>query len=659
MRCWLRQSKEFVKDVKSFVKLFTSQNVKCKMEFGKSKAKNFPFYFCIMKRSLFPILTVAILLGLLCLLAGLQYRWLGQISDGERTRLQNRLQTDTERFAEDFNREIQNVYYGFHADAEQMRDINSSDFAQQFDLWKKRTNYPNLIKEIYFVQTENNSPTRQFNFQKRVFEEIAENPEFEDVRRMAQTNEELAKFNESTSALILPIYEASKTFDRVMLRTEMKIPPVETPKKAGVIIIHLDENTIKNQILPDLATKYFSDSESSNYRLAVTNQDHTKTIFQTLNENLSASDASAKLLNLSNNNFSFLINRQTAPNPAKPKTSKKFVLERTTEFKEIKDDSADEINSNGNKEAKSVQVRVLNNEKPQIAVFNRQTDSEPDGYWTLNVQHSSGSLEQFITNTRRKNLAVSFGILSLLAISSGLIFVSAQRAKRFAQKQVDFVSAVSHEFRTPLAVIYSAGENLTDGVISSEEQIARYGNLIKREGKKLSQMVEQILEFAGARSGRKKYDWREIYVKNTIENAIKECQPLIDEKDYQVETEISENLPPITADSNSLNQAIQNLIINSIKYGNGNRWMKVSAANGSGDVKITVEDKGIGIAKREIGQIFQPFYRSKSVVEAQIHGNGLGLSLVKQTVEAHNGRISVESEIGKGSRFTIYLPVKS
>ena len=303
---------------------------------------------------------------------------------------------------------------------------------------------------------------------------------------------------------------------------------------------------------------------------------------------------------------------------------------------------------------KNSSLKVFLNEREK-----KEKEIKNNGLWVLKVRHADGSLEQFISNTRRKNLAISFGILSLLAVSVVLIFLSAQRAKRFAQKQIDFVSAVSHEFRTPLAVIYSAGENLTDGVVSSEMQVAKYGDLIKREGKKMSQMVEQILEFAGARSGRKKYDLREIDVGDLIADAVKECQPLIDEKGFAVEKDVAENLPNITADANALGQAIQNLIVNSIKYSNGNRWVKVSAKNGDGDIKITVEDKGIGISKKEISQIFQPFYRSKSVVDAQIHGNGLGLSLIKQTVEAHGGKISVESEIGKGSRFTVHLPLNS
>lgn len=279
-----------------------------------------------------------------------------------------------------------------------------------------------------------------------------------------------------------------------------------------------------------------------------------------------------------------------------------------------------------------------------------------DGVWTLNVQHTAGSLEQFIANTRRKNLGVSFGILSLLAVSVVLIFLSAQRATRFAQKQVDFVSAVSHEFRTPLAVIRSAGENLSDGVVRDENQVSKYGALIKREGVKLSAMVEQILEFAGASLGKRKYDLRETEIEKIIENALAECEPLIKEKGFTVEKEIAGNLPPFAADEKALSQTIQNLVVNSVKYSNGNSWLKISATNGGGRIKIVVEDKGIGIAPKDLKHIFEPFYRSKTVVDEQIHGSGLGLSLVKQTVAAHGGRIAVESEIGKGSRFTIELP---
>jgi signal transduction histidine kinase len=237
------------------------------------------------------------------------------------------------------------------------------------------------------------------------------------------------------------------------------------------------------------------------------------------------------------------------------------------------------------------------------------------------------------------------------------VILSAQRAKKLAQRQLDFVSSVSHEFRTPLAVIYSAGENLVDGVVEKPGQISEYGTLIKREGKKLSAMVEQILEFAGARSGKRKYDLRKTDVARVMSDALSECQPLITESGFIVEKNMPAGLPEINADGAALSHAFQNLISNAIKYSGDDKRLRITGENGGGAIKLSFQDHGRGIPASERSQIFEPFYRGKEVVAAQIHGNGLGLSLVRQIVEAHKGKIEVESRPGVGSTFTIKLPV--
>jgi signal transduction histidine kinase len=145
-------------------------------------------------------------------------------------------------------------------------------------------------------------------------------------------------------------------------------------------------------------------------------------------------------------------------------------------------------------------------------------------------------------------------------------------------------------------------------------------------------------------------------VDEIVRSAIDECQPLLDAEGMSVVKYISDSLPPIHADGRALSQAIQNLIVNSVKYSSGEKWLHVRAENGDATIKISVEDRGIGISKTDLRQIFEPFYRSREVVDAQIHGNGLGLSLVKQIAEAHGGRVFASSEIGKGSVFTIELP---
>jgi signal transduction histidine kinase len=603
-----------------------------------------------MKRFWFPISIVAVLLILLGALAGLQYRWLGKISDDERERMQKRLEIDAQRFAEDFNREIQNAYFNFQLDATVWREKNWGEFNLRYEFWREKTVYQNLVRDFYFIETDTQTVSR-FNRESRVFElaQWTENLNRLKPKLFGEANSRLIA--EEIPALLLPIHDAEKGVRKISIPLSrnnkdnpgtMPTMPFEIPQQRGVLVIELDASVIKNQILPELVNRYFHGDAGNSYKLAVTGEDN-QSIFQT--GNLTGADANVKIFNLSPENLIFFANRNLFPKaPGETKQSVVFSRVETRTRQAVAPNKTNQI-----------ELQVLKNEKPQVRIFNGE-NLPNEGVWQLKAQHSAGSIEQFVLNERCKNLAVSFGILLLLAVSVCLIFVSAWRAKLLAQRQMDFVSAVSHEFRTPLAVIRSAGENLTDGVVQNADQIAQYGALIKREGVKLSAMVEQILEFAGARSGKRRYDLRrETEVEKIIENALAECEPLIKEKAFTVEKEIAENLPTVTADEKALTQAIQNLIVNSVKYSNGNSRLKISATNGGGQIKICVEDRGIGIAAKDLKHIFEPFYRSKVVVDEQIHGSGLGLSLVRQTVAAHGGKINVESEIGKGSRFTIEL----
>jgi signal transduction histidine kinase len=311
---------------------------------------------------------------------------------------------------------------------------------------------------------------------------------------------------------------------------------------------------------------------------------------------------------------------------------------------------------NGKTGTFQLELKQADGQNPPRRTVMAGTSRAGNAPWTLSVQHAAGSIDAFVTGERNKSFAVGLGIYVLLVGGILAIVLSAMRAKRFAQRQVDFVSSVSHEFRTPLAVIYSAGENLADGVAKEDAQVSLYGELIKGEGKKLSGMVEQILEFAGANSGERKYNLTPTDVTKVVNDAVEECRPLIESGGFEIETELQNVLPDVFADGTALSSAVQNLIANSVKYSNRSKWIRISAVNGDGLVKISVEDRGIGIRSDDLRRVFDPFYRAKEVVDAQISGNGLGLNLVKRITEAHGGRVTVESKPGSGSKFTIELP---
>ena len=607
-----------------------------------------------MKRSWFSIIVVAGVVGLLIVLAGLQYRWQQQIGDADREKMQKRVEMDAGRFAEDFNKEIQGAYFNFHMDAESWQNSDWAAFNERYDYWKSKTAYPALIKELFFIQDQPDAKPMRYETESRRFAPAEADEKLNGLIARISNEKTHKIVYDDAYALVLPVHKIDRPIQRFVIakRTDEPPPVVTMPEKFGSLIVILDETTIKDQIFPDLFRKYFPEGE---FRVSVTDASGQQIFLS--DGVLTANDATAPLLDLSTDNFIFFANRDMMPSAAGVAGVRKnsVVLNHSIESQTFSQTGTKEAGNGTFKIELQKGEAAHRGEKAKLRTSVIRGANSIADVWKLNVQHRNGSVANFIATTRQTNLAIGFGLLSLLAASVLAIFLSAQRARVNAQRQVDFVSSVSHEFRTPLAVIYSAGENLADGVTKEGSQISRYGNLIKAEGKKLSAMVEQILEFAGANSARTKVNFGRVDVKEIIEDALAECEPLIKEKGFSVETDIAENLS-VRGDRDALSRSIQNLIANSIKYSNGEKWLKVSASNGNITTKIIVEDKGFGITKADLRRIFQPFYRSKSVVDAQIHGNGLGLSIVKQIVGEHGGRVTAESEIGKGSKFTIELP---
>ncbi len=278
--------------------------------------------------------------------------------------------------------------------------------------------------------------------------------------------------------------------------------------------------------------------------------------------------------------------------------------------------------------------------------------------------HREGSLVAAVARSRYRNLAISFGILLLLAVSMALVLVFARRAQRLAKLQIDFVAGVSHELRTPLTVICAAGDNLADGIVNDSGGSARkYGELIRGEARKLTAMIEQILQFASVRSGRRQYNLSDTDLNSIVRKTLNQAKPAIEAAGFTVDTRFDLELPAVQVDPTALSHVIQNLIQNALKYSGESRWMmirteKARAKHGT-EVRLSVEDKGMGIDHEDLDHIFEPFYRGSAASAAQIHGTGLGLFMVREAVVSMGGTLSVKSTRGKGSVFIIHLPGRS
>jgi signal transduction histidine kinase len=274
-----------------------------------------------------------------------------------------------------------------------------------------------------------------------------------------------------------------------------------------------------------------------------------------------------------------------------------------------------------------------------------------------------------VNQARRRNLVISFSILSVLAFGVGIIVANARRAEKLAAQQMDFVATVSHELRTPLAVIRAAAQNLSAGVVEDPGRAKRYGELIESEGRRLTDMVEEVLEFAGLSGQRRPLALKPVDVVSLVRDVVGASSVLISaahaEVDVKVGSDINDDVPLVNGDEDALRRAITNLLANALKHGRDGHWVGISITRhqaegrpgGSDEVHVAVSDRGRGIDAEDLGRVFEPFYRGRHAVDQQIQGYGLGLSLVQRIAEAHGGRVSVVSQPGQGAIFTLQLPV--
>jgi len=252
-----------------------------------------------------------------------------------------------------------------------------------------------------------------------------------------------------------------------------------------------------------------------------------------------------------------------------------------------------------------------------------------------------------------------FAIVSVWAIQRSRM----QSAIQLAKLQMEFVASVSHELRTPLTVISSAADNIADGLVEGKEEIKNYGSAIRSQSQQMTELVNEILLFAATKDRKNAYVLRPLKVPDLLDAVLVRTSELVKRAGFTLDVQIDAELPCIVGDMSALSQCLQNLLINAIKYSGSSRWIGVRAFVSDSEVHtgkrvcIAVQDRGIGIQRSELPHIFEPFYRSAAVTAEQIHGTGLGLSLSKTLAEAMGGELSVVSELGVGSIFTLHVQI--
>jgi signal transduction histidine kinase len=280
------------------------------------------------------------------------------------------------------------------------------------------------------------------------------------------------------------------------------------------------------------------------------------------------------------------------------------------------------------------------------------------GEWVIEAKHRSGSLEKAISfRTARESLLAFLFLAATYALVTGLI-LSSRRANALAEREREFIASVSHELKTPIAVVLSAAENMEKGIIA-QERVAPYGTMLAREGRRLRDSVESIMLISGLQSAQRIRRNETFALPDAVQSAIAKLDDMAAAKSVRIKLEI-ERTSVVKASRAMVETAISSLLSNAVRYGpeGGEVLVRLRAAGGRGRrrAEVWVEDRGPGLTAAERRKVFEAFWRGSAAEASRQAGTGLGLHLARRIARIHSGDVAYKPRPGGGACFILSLP---
>jgi signal transduction histidine kinase len=290
---------------------------------------------------------------------------------------------------------------------------------------------------------------------------------------------------------------------------------------------------------------------------------------------------------------------------------------------------------------------------------NREMDSPSFRGLKLAMRYRDLSIDQRLRRWQHWTWMLIGFIDIMLGVGLLLVYSNVRRELHLSRLKSDFVANVSHELKTPLALIRLFAETLELGRVPSEDKARQYYRVINKESQRLTQLINNILDFSRIEAGRKEYRFAPTDVGRVVSEVIEAYRFQIEQQGFTLEVNVADDLPEVSADKEALGQALLNLVNNAIKYSRDEKYLRLDVRREGEDVLLSVTDRGIGVAKGEQKKIFEKFYRAENSLVHETKGSGLGLALVQHIMQAHGGSVEVDSAPSKGSTFMLVLPIKN
>jgi signal transduction histidine kinase len=538
-------------------------------------------------------------IAVVLVLAALQLRSISRLRDADEAQLRKVAQDGADGVSWDFNHELARAYDWFSTDTATLHGDVWDQFTFEHETWQEKAPQPRLFRAWYLVTDDGADGLRLRRYDAAAKRFVAAAWPAE----LAGLHASMSAENQVRLATTTPLDFHAGLEPEVADPPAMLVPVCFGPEATGGFtaglgrpaygyeIALLDMDFVQHTLLPFLVVDNLGENKQLHYDVEIVRQHAPATTVVALGAHHERADVEAPLFRIG--------------------------------FAHLDDLFAD-----------------------------NDEDGFDHGLWRLRATYEHGGIAAYVASKRRSDVALTAAVVVLLLASLALVLQAARRARRLASQQLTFVAGITHELRTPLAVIRSAAENLADGVIREPERVQRYGQLLAGEGRRLSHMVEQAIDFAALEAGARQAP-EELYDVAAL------VAELCDDRHADVVTRIASPLPALRGDPAATRMVLGNLVENARKHAPGApiaihvdaiEWLA-----GPG-VRIEVADRGGGIDPADVPHLFEPFYRGKHAREKHVPGSGLGLSVVKRLIEQQRGTIAVRSQPGSGSSFIVHLP---
>lgn len=279
--------------------------------------------------------------------------------------------------------------------------------------------------------------------------------------------------------------------------------------------------------------------------------------------------------------------------------------------------------------------------------------------WSLILSmESTGMITTFLRASQGIFIYIFLFIVIVLALGLFFTLQIINKELLLSKMKSDFISTVSHEFKSPLTSIRQMSEMLLNERIKAESRKKEYYAIMLEQSERLSHLIDNILDFSKIEEGKKAFRFERTNLTELIDHVKQVFQKSIENEGFTVSLSMPEMLPEPVIDKEAIQQVIYNLLDNAYKYSGNSKKIEITVESTGDSVKISVQDFGIGIRREDQQKIFDRFFRGGNELTRSVKGSGIGLTIVKKIIEAHQGTVSLDSILGKGSTFIVCLPLK-